>query len=531
MGGTKIIQPSVTIALANADREVGNDPQKVLLVGQKSDGSITAFPGSVGAPSLTENIASSGAPEDVLFGKTSMLASMVRAFKRVNKVTQVDCLALQDKTGGVRQERSITFAGQATAPGTCTVVMGSEKTAKLVVPVPAGSSSASLVSLIVTANNALIPGKDFFLYTGAAQARVDIHAVHKGTAYHNIPFGVDLDVPGMTISVDINEVTPGSVDPATTGIFDIVGSNRYQTIVFPYAGATEMTDLKTFLDDRFNPTNAILDGVGIVGHTADYNGVITLACLHNSQSVVLLCDKLESEAHYVGPAIMEPDFIKATTVAAIRSLRLTKDASISQYLTSSASLDQFGGTALASMPYFNTPVPQMPIIATGRGWTEIEIEQFLAAGVSVMGVNPSGDGMLLGEMATTYLTDPASNPDPTWTFLNYVDTASNAREYFWNNLRKRFAQSRLTEGSVARGRGMANAVLIRAYCEKLYLDISGVDFVLTQDGEAAIQYFKDNLNITLDLAEGKVTITMLVPIVTQLRQIIATMKVSFSTEG
>ena len=77
---------------------------------------------------------------------------------------------------------------------------------------------------------------------------------------------------------------------------------------------------------------------------------------------------------------------------------------------------------------------------------------------------------------------------------------------------------------------MANDIVIRGFCERLYLDLAGPGFVLVQDGEDALVFFKENLNITLDLALGKVTITMQLPIVTQLRKIIMTIKVAFSTE-
>jgi hypothetical protein len=115
--------------------------------------------------------------------------------------------------------------------------------------------------------------------------------------------------------------------------------------------------------------------------------------------------------------------------------------------------------------------------------------------------------------------------------MNYVDTSSQAREYYFNNLKSRFAQSRLTTGDVIKGRDMANDLTIRAYCEKLYLDLSGPDFVLLQTGETAVKFYKDNLSIVLDLATGKATITMTVPLVTQLREIVATMKIAFTTES
>ena len=137
----------------------------------------------------------------------------------------------------------------------------------------------------------------------------------------------------------------------------------------------------------------------------------------------------------------------------------------------------------------------------------------------------------MGEIVTTYKTDSAGNPDVSFTFANFVDTSSNAREYFANNLKSRFAQSRLTEGDVQRGRDMANAVVIGAFLDGLYQDLSGPDFVLVQAGEDALQFFKDNRTITLNLAQGRATITMKVPIVTQLREIIATMQIAFSIAG
>jgi hypothetical protein len=145
-----------------------------------------------------------------------------------------------------------------------------------------------------------------------------------------------------------------------------------------------------------------------------------------------------------------------------------------------------------------------------------------------MGVNRGGTGALVGEVPTTYKTDPASNPDLTFKFLNFVDTGSNVREYFFNNLKARFAQSRLTEGAVSRGRDMANQVVIAVFLDKLYNDLAGPNFVLVQDGEAAIKFFKENRTIVLDLATGKAIVTMQVPIVTQLRSIIVTMKIAFS---
>ena len=75
---------------------------------------------------------------------------------------------------------------------------------------------------------------------------------------------------------------------------------------------------------------------------------------------------------------------------------------------------------------------------------------------------------------------------------------------------------------------MANAESIRSYSKRLYQDLSGNDFVLLEAGEDALNYFDENLLISIDKALGKATITQTDLIVTQLRTIQVTTKIAFS---
>lgn len=518
MSGTQIIQPEVTIALANADGTVSNTPHKVLLVGQ-----MTAA-GSATSGALYENVTgSAGAAENALFGEDSMVAEMVRAFRRVNQVTQVDVIPLDDAGGGVARVVDFTIAGPSTAAGTVTVTVGSENLHQFEVAVASGDTPTDIAAAIVAAINA--DTKVAFTASAVAGA-VTLTANNDGTVYNDLGVEVEIDAAGVTLGVAVTETTPGATDPTLTNALDNA-TGRYQGIVWPYA---DTSALRTFLEARFNPSKEILDGVGFVTIQDSLANALTTLNALNSQVVVYFVDEQITESGYLGPAMNEASFVKSTYFAAIRALRLTEDASISRFLTSSASLDQFGGPALASLPYFNTGFPDLPIIKAGRGWTSSEIEQLLAAGGSVIGVNSAGTAAIAGEVKTTFKTDLAANPDPTFGFLNYVDTSSQAREYFFNNLKARFAQSRLTAGAVTRGRDMANPTVIRAYLERLYQDLSGADFVLTQAGEEAQLFFKENVTIVLDLAAGSATITMKTPIVVQLRALIATMKIAFSTD-
>jgi len=519
----EISQPSVTLTLANANQTVQNTAQRVLVVGQQT----AAATSTSGA--LVENV---GDDFDTLFGARSQIAGMVRAYKKVNPVVKIDAIPLDDNGSGVPRVVDFTLTGTATAAGTVTLVLGSELDHSIVVPVASGDTAAT-VAAAITAAAALDTKAPFTV--GNVSAAVTVTAANDGTVANDLGVELVVDVAGITISVDIVQTTAGSTDPTLTSVFDVVPSTRrYQGVIWPYAATTVVA---AFLSPRFNPTNDVLDGVAIVTIQDTASAAQTTLDALNDQNLVVFVDEQITEdtagatTQYLGPAQNEASYVKSALFAGIRALRLTEDQVITNFLTSSASLDQFGGPALASLPYFNTPMAYLPLVKAGRGFTRQEIEDILTSGGAVMGVNVAGNGSLVGEVPTTFKTDSAGNPDVTWKFLNYVDTASQVREYFFNNLRARFAQSRLTEGAASRGRDMANAPIIGAYLDKLYLDLAGPDFVLVQDGETAIKYFKDNRTVTIDLAAGKATITALIPIVTQLRTIIATLKVSFSTDA
>lgn len=522
MAGSQVRFPSVSVSVVNAGATVQNTAQKVLLVGQ-----MTAA-GSATDGALVQNISSSGAPENALFGEDSQLAAMIRAFKAVNPVGALDAIALDDDGSGVPRVLDFTIGGSPTAAGSVRVVTGSDVNHSFTVAVASTDTPTDIAAAIVAAVNA--DAKVPFTAGNVAGA-VTLTAVNDGTVANTLGTRVDVSgAPGVSISVALTETTPGSVDPTLTGILD-VATDRYQGIVWPFA---DTSVLETFLAPRFNPTNAVLDGVGFVSKVDSHANHLSDAD-ENDQNLVVFADKAESvvtgDDQYIGPAQNEASYVKSAYFAGIRALRLTDGESIGRFVTANESLDQFGGAALASLPYANTPIDLLPTIPAGFGWTEIEIGQLKAVGRSIIGVNLNGDTGLVGEVVTTYITDAASNPDVTFTFLNYVDTASQVREYRFNNLKARFVQSRLTEGSVSRGRSQANAATIRAFVEKLYQDLAGPDFVLVQDGDAAVAFYKDNLTITLNLASGLVTITDLTPIVTQLREIIMTMKIAFSVEG
>ena len=84
-----------------------------------------------------------------------------------------------------------------------------------------------------------------------------------------------------------------------------------------------------------------------------------------------------------------------------------------------------------------------------------------------------------------------------------VDTSSSVREFFVNNIKARFAQSRLSAGDAVAGFDVATVGGIEAFLDGLYIQLA--DVVLLASGEGALQFFKQNRSAVItDLQAGKV---------------------------
>ena len=517
---TTILQPKVTVNIIPSSEAVGNTAQKILFVGQM----LAAGTATAGA--LVENIANGGA-EDGLFAVDSMMATLIRANKVRNQQVQVDAIALDDAGGGVDATGSFGITGTATEAGVYTVIAGSERNYKYSIAVASGDTATVVGDAIEAAITAVASSP---VTASNTTGTVTITAKNAGTYGNSIPLEVRGEIAGLAAVV--TGMASGATDPTLTAIFDVIGTNRYQAIVWPYPDAT--TEVRALLDPRFNADGRVLDGVAFTAKNDTSGNLSTLASALNSQSLVIVGGKQETETAYNGGDVVEIPMVKAAVFAGYRGLRLDTDGfSIADLvITANGPLDSFGGPALASKPYFNTPFADLFPIKAGRGFGDSEIETLRDDdGVSVFGNNIASNGVITGEIVTTYKTDFAGNPDETFKSLNTVDTASQAREYRYNNYRKRFAQSRLTTGDIWKGRDSANAEVIRSYSKRLYQALSGVDFVLLEAGEDALNFFDANLIITIDKALGKATIQNTDLIVTQLREIAVTSKIAFSKEA
>lgn len=515
MGSSIVNQPGITINLLGDTTTVQNSAQRVLVVGQQ----LAA--GTATSGELQEQIFNDSS-EDTLFGEASHLAMMVRAFKLNNKVTRIDAIGLDDAGGGTAATGTIVIAGTtATADGAFVVTIGSDRNHSYTIAVPATSDPTAVGDLIEAAVNADTKNP---VTAANVTGTVTMTAVHAGTIGNTIGLRITGSIPALTHSV--TAMASGATDPTLTTLFDVVATERYQTVVYPLSWGID--DLTDFLDPRFNIAGQLLDGIGIVADSDTFSNINTAAGLLNSESVIMLGTKLVSNTSYKGPSLMELDDSLAAQFAALRSLRLTTDASIADIVSAATGpRDSFGGVHLSSKPYFNTPFQFLPLVGTGLGFSNAEIETLVTSGASILGNNISGTSIIAGEIVTTFKTDAAGNPDVSFKFANSVDTGTNVREYFFNNVRKQYTQSRLTDGDLIPGVSSANEQSIRAFLTGLYNDMTGPTFALTRSGEDNLNIFKDNLSVDLTLSSGLVTGDMVVPIVVQFRQFNGTVRIKF----
>lgn len=506
-----IDNPKVSLSIIPAQQLAGVTEQRVLIVGQM----LAA--GTAVSGELQRDIPNDGS-EDTLFGANSHIAGMIRAFKSINKVSALDAIGLDD-AAGTKGTSVITFAGTtASEDGSYIVAVASEKDYEISIDVVTGDTP-TLVADKVTAAYGAISKKPFD--TDNTAGVVTNTAENFGTLCNDWGISIAGDVAGLTKALT-SGWAGGATDPVLTGILDVVGDTRYQTILWPSAYA--LTVVEDFLNARFNSTNDVLDGVAVQVKSDTLANLKSYAN-QNSQSVVIPGMKIIADTFFKGPGTLEMPDICAAQICAIRALRRTNGAILTQYVTTRATSDQFGGQEIASLPYFNTALPNLPVAKPANDFSKEDVEELVTNGVATFGPNRAYNATIFGEFVTTYLTDAAANPDDSYKFLNTVDTASVIREFYFVNLKSRYAQTRLTDGSLVAGRDMANASSIRAFCNRLYDELA--DDALVQKGTAAKKDYNQNLIITVDVRTGTVTIDQAPLLVSQLRVILGTIQINF----
>ena len=508
---------NITIEPALVDKVV--EEQKILIVGQ-IDANATIL-----GSTLVENIGNEN-QQDALFGPKSMLAGMIRAAKGYNKTTRMDALAIDLEGSGTanKAQGEIQFGGPASEAGTYIISIASRENYTFVIPVAIGDSSTVLGQNLTDQIN----GNPNTPYTAInSTGDVQLTAQVKGEEGNFMGIEVKGDVAGVGPLTPITPFNGGTEVPPLSGALMLVDNIRYQTVIFPTTYYEESTVID-FMNNRFNPqTDKILDGVAIGTFTDTQSNLVNNLTAENSQNFAFIPNRLVAASQYKGSALFEIDAEISSQFGAVRALRLTEGANLSEVVVSQLlNRDSFGGFHISTLPYHNTPFKNLPAIDIKHMWTDAERKELTAAGWAVIGNNINNKEIIADDIVTRYLRNEAGDPDESFKFLNYVDQASTVRCVFHTILKEVYTQSRLTDGTLIPGFNMTNEDDIKAELLAIYELLANEAVVIA--GPAAIRTFKNSINITVDAIQGLVTIEMLDPVVTQLRQIDVLMQLTFS---
>lgn len=523
MGATSL--PRFNGQLLAAQNLVGAEPYRLLFVGQ------IGTDGTAGSGTYYQDVESKSIAEiKALFGtKSEMTSRILKAWRKCGQRYSIWAVGLT-AAAGTAADADLVVAGSATEDGTIIIKPISESKYQTTVAVSSGDANTVVSAAIEAALDAL--SSEFPATASEAAGTVTLLANDVGTLGNKYTVQCD-DIPaGLTINgnaiTDRVQFSSGATDPATTTLFDSVAATRFHSISWPWESAYD--SVVTFLEARNVISNEFLQGIAMIGYddteaniSSKVNGVTPL----NYRSLFFAGNRQVSGAS----VIIEPPDWRVAEFLAIEGLRLTEDAPISQYVTVTSPLDVLGGSALASLGYYNTPLPDTDPVDASELFTGTEQGNLKDDGYTIIGVNGAGSSIIMGEVVSTYKTDALGNEDVSFKFLNYIRTAYLAMEIFFRTLKADYSQFRLTEGDVVAGRAIVNKEGIEGEYLRIYKLLSGPSYVLTQAGSTAESYFYNNLSITLDLANGKITSGGQLPIVTQIREFNVVFQISFTTGG
>lgn len=452
---------------SNAQQGVQLQAHDVLIAGQSLAGG-SAVPGTIYAVASDDEAVG-------LFGATSQLRAMVRAYKDYDSLTPVfACAAAADS--GTAATGDIIFAGTATESGEIPMYIGGRRVAVPVAVDDTGTEMetaalAALTAFEADANSLPLP----VTYAANVGTGVDFTAVHEGVIGNQIILGVALR-QGERLPAGITAVptamASGATDPSYAGVITAMGEDQYHTIVSGLADATVMALFETEQESRWGPMRAI-DGQ-VFGALYDTRANLTTAGnARNSFATTIV----GAELNAVLPLPWE---LAAQSAAADARQAQTQPA-----------------RALTGLSYVGfTAAPR------GSRFTRAERDILLSDGIST--VKAGSDGRLrIERFITTWQTNASAVPDESYKDLFTLRTLSAIRFSVVARISSKYGRFLLTgdDDPIPPGADVVNAALIRTELINLYqdwLDIPWVEAFATFKEELVVERESDNrVNVIL----------------------------------
>lgn len=422
--------PGVFIEINNdlANSAVAN--KKIVVTGQQLPA------GSAQAGALVR--VSSKAQADQLYGRGSMLASMLSIMLDNNTYTEIWAVGLDDNPAGVAASGYIRFVGAASHNGTIRVYIGGKTVA---VGVAAGTTAATLATNIVAAINANSELLVTAAVDGVNNYQVNLTAKNLGLAGNEIVTEVLYEAASTPSApaITINALAGGTTNPDIAPFLTALGDEWWHWIAFPYNDATSLTALEAELLDRWGPMRG-KPGRAFISFRGTHAAASTFG---NSRNSHLVCCVPAGQS-------LQPSYLWAAASCAVAAASLSENPS-----------RQLRGLALRGILPPNTE----------DRWTDAERNVHLWDGLSTYTVDSAGI-VRLERMITMYQVNESGLADNSYLDVTLLETQDAVRYEQRKHLASVFARYSLAADAsgIAPGVQVVDPKRIKAELGALYQD-------------------------------------------------------------
>lgn len=351
------------------------------------------------------------------FGRGSMLAHMFEAWFRVNPLTEVWGVAMDDVGGGAFATGTIVVGGPATANGVIALMIGGRR---VEVTVTSGQASTAIATAIQAAIAAAL---DLPVTASVATSTVTVTARHRGEAGNSIDVRhsfLPTDALPAGVTLTITALAGGTQNPVITTALDAVAETWFTDIVTPWTDATNMGLLEARLLTNWGPT-VQRDGHGWAGLAGAHAALITYGAARNSQNVSVLGVR----------GSPTPPWEWSATLAAVCIPALAADP---------------------ARPVQTLLLPGVVAPPLPQRFTFLERDLLLRDGISTFRVNDAGQ-VFVERVITTYQTAPGGAEDISYLDVETVKTLGYIRYDLRTMISLRFPRHKLADDGTAFARG------------------------------------------------------------------------------
>lgn len=241
--------PGAFIEIDGSKAGLSDDMPAILIVGQKL-GSGTAPAGEIILVSSVEDAMAKA-------GSRSMVADMVREFRRNDKYLDIFILPLADNVAGTFATATITVSAAATENGTLSLYIDEQEVS---VAITTGQTTAQIATAIAAAVNAavapaLLNGDNIPCDAAAAASVVTLTALHKGTAGNSIDVRLNLyqERTPAGLGLNISAFAGGSGDPVVPNLDVLLEQRWFKSVVMGINNLATLSGWHAVLLSRYQP--------------------------------------------------------------------------------------------------------------------------------------------------------------------------------------------------------------------------------------------------------------------------------------